>query len=995
MMRAVSRIIVLVALIVVPGLVFGQSTFGTIEGRVLDATGAALPGATVTVVYVKTAVQRSTVTNEQGLYRALNLNPGEHDLTVELQGFKTVLYKKVQVENGQTVTINVKMEVAGVSETMTVMGSSPLVNAATAEMSNTIGTRQVNETPLNGREFTRLSLFAPGVVQSSASVASIVINGNSASQSNYLLDGVDATRVDASYQANGFERGAKLQTASVESIEEFRVLTANYSAEYGRATGGVITAITKSGGNTFKGSAFAFYRNDVFDARNYFDPPQKPPFDLKQFGGSLGGPVKRDSIFFFSSYEGSRKDLGATASGTVPSTAFRATVASALAPILASIPLPTQATSNPNVGQVTYADNVHVKENIFSARMDAKLSNKDSLYARYNIQDSLVDGPLYTVYTTSLSGQRQYVPQRVQSFTTSYSRFLRSNMMNEAKFGLNQFASDMQYLDPNSPVAVPRTTITGVTVTPGVPQGESQRSTSLEFIDNFTWYKGSHNLKAGINIRRVMHNYNNVSNETLTFASLADFAANRPSQASYNPAIPLTKIRNWNEAYYIQDDYKATRRLTINAGLRYDYGTPHTDVDGRLLNFDVTTMQMASPGSTPYNPDRNDFAPRIGLTFDLLGNGRTILRGGYGMFYMMYAAGSAGFLVIANAPGATLLTRTQTPNLAYPVTSFSGGYSNPPTKRALDPDRRDNYAHQMTVNLQQQIGTDMALTVAYVANWNRNNSRTRPLNLIDPATAKRPDTRYSQILWEESSGQSDFKSFQAALNRRLSRGLAFNVSYTYSTLWDDIVSPQNPFASWDLEWARSSSNVPHSLAASFQYELPFGPGKPWANGGGVATTLLGGWQLNSVLLTRSGTPYTVTLGSVTRSGTGWTTNQRPNEVAGVSHEGTIDQATGWLNLAAFRDPATGTFGTLGRNTERGPMFLQLDTSLIKNTSLGGSRNLQFRLEVFNVLNRLQLPAAPNANFLAPTSFGNFYNTFGRTEGFGTARQLQFALRFSF
>src|SRR5262249_13450640 len=321
---------------------------GLIEGRVTDVTGAALPGATVTVAQPTTGFVRIVVSNELGLYRVLNLHPAEYEVTVERIGFATVMYESLRIDVGQAVALNVGMEVGNLAVVVDV--APPMVNAVTSEISATIDTRGVNELPLNGRDFTRFALLAPGVLQTSGLVASIAVNATGVSQNNFLLDGIDATRIDDSYPSNGFERGSRLQTASVESIEELRVLTTNYSAEYGRAAGAVISAVTKSGTNAFHGSGYAFFRNDRFDARNFFDGPDKPAFDMKQLGGSLGGRIRRDRLFFFNSYEGSRKELGATASGTVPSGALRATVATALAPILASIPLPTQATSNPDVG---------------------------------------------------------------------------------------------------------------------------------------------------------------------------------------------------------------------------------------------------------------------------------------------------------------------------------------------------------------------------------------------------------------------------------------------------------------------------------------------------------------------------------------------------------------------------------------------------------------------------------------------------------------------
>ena len=566
--------------------------------------------------------------------------------------------------------------------------------------------------------------------------------------------------------------------------------------------------------------------------------------------------------------------------------------------------------------------------------------------------------------------------------------------MDEAKFGINRFAGRLGALDPRSPQPIPQTTITGVNVVPGLGAETSQRSTSFEYIDNVSWFRGAHSVKAGVNIRRVWHDIDSTGATTLVFPSLLDFAANRPSQATFAPALSTAFIRGWTYSGYLQDDLSATGRLTVNVGLRYDYTPPYTDVDGRVRNFDMATMQLTARGAQLYKPDRDNSAPRLGFSYDVRGDGRSILRGGYGYYYGLYPPVSAEILLKANAPGTTLLTRTEDPTLEYPA-SLTAGVSNPPTRRAIDPNRKDSYSRQMTVNLQQQLGASTTVTMGYVGSRSRLNERTRPLNLIDPATGQRPNARFSQILFAESSGSATYDALQLSITRRFSNGLSFNANYAYSRLMDDIVSPQNPFVSWDLEWAHGNREIPHNLSVNALYELPFGAGKRWGNGGGGLTHVLGGWQVNGVVLARSGQPYTVTLGAVTRSGTGWTTNQRPNVVSDLDHVGAIDGPAGWLNPAAFSDPATGTFGNLGRNTERGPHFLQVDVSLFKNVPLGDTRKAQLRFEIYNVINRLQLPSAPNANFLAPGTFGRFFNSFGRTEGFGTSRQIQFAVRYLF
>src|SRR6266849_2337800 len=426
------------ALVLGRDVLTAQTTFGMIQGRVADSTAAVLPGTTVTVTNVRTGDKRVVVTNEQGLYRAPNLSPSAYEIRVELSGFRTEIRQGVTLGVSETLEISFKLEIQSVAESLTVRGESPLVSTQSAEIGQKIESERVLDLPVNSRDFSRLALLAPGAKVNSSGVASLAFNGGDIAQNNFLLDGTDATHIDNSFMSNGRERGARLQTASSESVEEFRVLTSNYSAEYGRAAAAVVTAITKSGTNSFKGSGYYFYRDDKLNTKNFFDPPDKPAFELKQFGASLGGPIQRDRLFFFTNYEGSRKQLGATQTGTVPSAQFRSTLDPALAPIVRTIPLPTQPTANPNVGIVTVTGVTDITENIYSLRTDFRASDKDMLFGRFNIQRSLVDGPLFVLTSSRIAGQSQHAPIVSGSGTVSYTRTLRSNLMNEAKLGINR-----------------------------------------------------------------------------------------------------------------------------------------------------------------------------------------------------------------------------------------------------------------------------------------------------------------------------------------------------------------------------------------------------------------------------------------------------------------------------------------------------------------------------------------------------------------------------
>ncbi len=983
--------------------VIAQTTSGMVTGRVTDSTGAVLPGVTVTVVNVRTGDTRVALTNEQGLFRAPNLNPSRYEVRVELSGFRKIIQQNLELGVSETINLTFKLEIETVEQAITVSGESPLINTTNAEVGTKIEARQVVDLPINSRDFSRLALFSPAAKATSSGVASLTFNGTDSAQNNFLLDGTDATHVDNSFMSNGRERGARLQTASSESVEEFRVLSTNYSAEYGRAAGAVVTAITKSGTNQFHGSTYFFLRNDRLDARNFFDPPAKPDFNLKQFGASLGGPLRHDRLFFFGNYEGSRKHLGSSQTGTVPSESLRARVDPRLRPILDTIPLPIEPTTNPDVGIARLSGVTDITENIGSLRVDWHPTPKDNVFGRFNVQDSLVDGPLFVLTGSRFANQRQYAPIITGSSTVSYTRTIRSNLINEAKFGFNRVHlilnqtingafPDSASLRTPTAKGFPSVTITGVDVQPGQLQDIDRTNTGFELIDGVSWFRGKHAVTTGVNVRHKQTLAFSGGYPTISFASLADFAANRILNMTAQEDGGPGTVYGWEYSGYFQDNIKAAKRLTLNLGLRYDYGTPvkggaHT----RIANFDLTTLSLVF-NAPFYEADRNNFAPRIGVTYDVTGSGRTILGGGYGIYYNPYALQSFfGDTLFSNVQASVTLNQTTTPGLSFPLPSLTGGISPAPNETAINPHRRDNYNHQFNVNIQQQFGSAMSGQISYVGNRTRNNPRSKPGNLIDPALGRRPYPQFSEFTIRTETGTGQYDALQLQVNRRLVRGVAFNLAYTWSKFMNDITSPQTPcpnfldFKScpaWDLEWAPASEDTPHNLSLNSIWELPLGKG--W---------LRSGWQLNTVFLARSGLPYTVNLGT-SRAGQGWFTNQRPDRVAGVS-TGHPQGPIGWLNRDAFADVPSGLYGNLGRNTEYGPRFVQLDASLLRNIRIGDLGRVQFRAEVFNVPNKPIWATAPQRTYLTPASFGRVLNTFGRTESLGTSRQIQLALRFDF
>lgn len=1001
------------ALVFGSGMLIGQTTFGLIEGRVTDSTGRALQGATVTVTSIRTGDQRSVSTNGEGLYRALDLKPGDYDVRVDLPQFASVLRPGVSLNVSETLDIPFRLELATVAQTVTVTTEAPTINADTAEIGQVIESRRVLDLPVNGRDFTRLALFAPGAKIYTSGMANMTFNGTNNEQNNYLLDGTDATWVHASYLPNGLERGARLLTASSESVEEFRVLTSNYSAEYGRAAGAVVSVITKSGGNKFHGSGYYFLRNENLDARNFFDPADKPLFHLNQFGASLGGPIRRNRLFFFGNYEGSRKNLGATQTGSVPSAAFRATVAPALATILAVIPLPTQATADPNVGIARVTGVTAITENVYSTRIDYKVSDKDGIFGRFNIQDSLINGPLFVLHSNQFAGQNQNVNADYGTGTVSYTHTFRPNLMNEFKLGINHTYTKTASTDANIRAAsldtaagrlYPSLTITGVDIRVGGLENTHQTSLGYEFIDNLMWYSGKHTVKAGINIRRKQTEPYKEGFPKVSFKSLADFAADKVQSATVTGDGGPGLMYGWEYSGFLQDSIKATQRLTLNLGVRYDYTTPFWPASGtKIANFDLTTLSQVT--QSPFYTTRRDLlSPRIGVTYDLRGDGRIVLGGGYGIYYNPYVQLQDFYTAVlySNITPSTTFTQTTNPGLQFPLPSLAGGTVAPPNETAIDPKWRPNYTQQFTFNVQQQLGSDMSLQIGYVGSRSYNALITKPGNLISPATGQRTYPQFSQFSIMTENGHSEYDALQILFNRRFSHGLAFNATYTFSGFWDNIQSdistsssggtPEIPcandrdFASCpglQNEYGRSDLDTPHNLSFNTIWQLPLGRGR-WREG----------WQWNGIVLARSGFPYSVYLGTG-EVNNGWFGSQRPNLVLGVPTTGNIQGPAGWLNPAAFSVPAAGQYGNLGRNTEWGPSFVQFDTSVFKNFMIRENHRIQVRAEAFNILNHTNWAISPAAVLLTPASFGQILNTFGRTESYGTSRQIQFAVRYDF
>ena len=984
-----------------------QTTMGALRGVVADESRGVLPGATVTVTNLHTEITRTVLTDEAGRYAVLSLPAAPYRLQAERTGFAPTIRERVTLEVAQTLEIDFTLKIAGAQEKVVVTAEAPLLSKETAELGGHMDTKRLVELPISGRGFTRFGLLVPGVSAISSAIHDLSFNGHNVSYNNFTLDGIDATLVYLQITANGYTRGAQLLTGSLDSMQEFRVHTANYQAEYGRAIGGIVNIVSKSGGNALHGTLFEFLRNSALDARNFFAPPDqpKPLYILHQFGGNLSGPIVKGRTFYFLNYEGSRQRLDLTGQGTVPSPALRQRILAtspALAPLLATIPLGTARTTNPDVDNYATVRGTSVREDTGSIKIDHRFSDRDTFFARYNVNDTLVSG------ANTLDGglllatdQLQRVPFRTTNVTMQEQHAFSAHRINEFKVGMQRVANKNILT-----TRFPETRVTGLTIRPGSRQGSRvEGMTAYQVIDNFSLSHGPHAFKTGFEVRRTRINLHREGSATMAYNNLEDFVHNRVASASLTPGTPSRGLRQVQYGFYFQDDFKVRRSLTLNLGLRYEYYTVFREVRDRVQVFNPLSGELDPPGAPWYRPDRNNFAPRFGFAWSPRPSDKTLVRGGFGLYYISWSAFPITIpsnIFANNIPGTTTLLRSQVPDLSFPLERFVGsGAIRPPSVNAINPQRRDLYTEQWTLNLQRALGPSMIGQVAYVGNRGINLYRHWNMNLVDPALGRRPNPRFADILLHENTAQSVYHSLQVSLRRRWGRGLAFDTAYTYGHAIDDqkdegsFVRGAQDSQNLRAERGNGLRDVRHNLALNGLYDLPFGPKRAFlGHTSGLVGQWLGGWQLNGLGILRTGSPFTVELSGTSPSGNGNTINQRPDRVPGVSSEPANRSINNWLNRAAFAEPRPGTFGNLGRNTERGPGLIQIDLSLLKTTKLSETKSLQLRAEFFNVLNHPNF-AHPSAQFRDATAFGRVFSILGSRIGFGTPRQIQFGLKYLF
>ncbi len=956
-------------------LVQAQVDRATLSGTVSDPSGALLSGATVLIESKATGFRRETTTNN-GFYRLSGLPVGDFDVSISSNGFNTLRFDAVVLTVGQTRTLDAQLTLGAVSTAVEISASTTPLDQSNAEIGAVIGETQIKNIPLNGRHWASLMALAPGAVNvGEGNQNSIRFFGRPRDDNNWTTDGVDSTGIKDPRQ-----EGNMRLVMSMDSIAEFRVNSLPFTAEGGVGGGAQVNLVTKSGTNEFHGSMFEFFRNSALDARRPFDGANPPPFRLNQFGGNLGGPIKKDKTFFFANYEGLLQRLTISrADGLVPSASFRERTPAALRSLINLYPLGNAPGANANVDRLIAQTPERRNEHSGMARVDHRLTEKHSLFFRFAMSDALIS----QIRNGLLETRDSYI--RPTNVTAQWQQVWSPTLLNEAKLGFNRSA-----LTRNDVGRIPEgVAIQGFTSTQPTTYIIEKPST-YSIVDNLSWIRGRHTIKLGGEIRRIHLNVGNGAATSVTFASQDAFLRNAMDRVTVGGQLDTVGVRRTFSSVYFQDEFRMNSELTVNLGLRYENYTVSKDVYGRGRVFDIVRCQgFCAPGTQWFFPDNDNIAPRVSLAWSpkALG-GKTVIRTGYGRYF---GPGQNDDVTAAidSLPENFSLTAADAPTLSYPPAPFLGQLrSQGQTPRSVQRDRKEPESHQWTLSIQRELPGSMVAQVAYVGNVGRNQLTRTYVNTLDPVTRRRPLTAFGQIDEKRFDGITNFNGLQSSLTRSFTKGWLFQAQYMWGHAISDSAGSGEGGQIQDVscracDRGPADYDIRQTFTANTVYQLP------WAR-----NRFYGGWDLSGIFTARTGTPLTVLVNRAAANvPSGQTQTQRANYIGGnvyLQNPG----PDGWLNPAAFAAPANGTYGNAGRNVFRGPGLWQTDIGLSKRFRVTERLGLDFRAEAFNLFNRAQY-GNPVSN-ISNATFGRILQTAndGAT-GTGTSRQLQFMLRMSF
>jgi hypothetical protein len=1053
--RLGSRSIWRQVFILLAGLALGNPLCGqggaSISGTITDLTGGALPGASVTVKNLETGAVRIVAADEAGRYTALSLEAGHYEIRAEQAGFSAEVRTGITLAVGQQAVVDLTLRVGQVQDAVVVTEDSPIVSVTTQDISGLVGERQVKELPLNGRSYDQLLTLNPGIVNytsqraggtgtSNSVVGSMFSTSGRRPQENlYLLNGVEFTSAS---EINNTPGGVSGQLLGVDAVREFAVVKDTYGAEYGKRPGAQVNIVTASGTNQLHGNMYEFLRNSALDARNFFDRGNIPEFQRNEFGGSLGGPLRKDRTFLFGNYEGFRQNLGLSDLSLVPDAASRASAVTSIRPLLALWPvangpeLLTSTGAPSGIAEAFTNPLQHIREDFGTMRFDEIFTARDSFAGVYTVDDSEAHSPTNNPFT--LAG----IFLREQVVSLSETHAFSPRLLNKATFG---FSRGGFYFNSGTTVNLPgwihagqpvgAVVVGGGTTLNGASQitnGGTNAGSNLTAVrnlftasDQVTFTHGRHSFDFGVWFQRLQANDNLIQDQygQVSFSSLQTFLQGKVSTYTYAPSFTPLSWRSSEGAFYLEDAIKLNPSFELRVGFRGEFTNGWNEAQGRASNyaFDSNGVIIAQPvvGNSPFSVNKAKFlpAPRVAFAWSPFGSKKTVIRAGAGLYYALLD--NLSYRLDQNGPYNTVLA---VKNIAFssiaPNAAYAGAKAIP---SGVQPDLRTPTVESWSLKIEQQLSPNTALGVGYVGSHGYHELLSVDANLpsvticpASPCPVGYPAGAFyhptgaplaNNAVWNTthwfSEGISSYHGLELDVTRRLGRGFQFRGVYTFSKTLDDgdnmntsvatnspafVANPLQPKS----DYGRASFDVHHAAVFNATYDLPFGRGKgsdgvPWVR------KLIGNWQVSGIETLLSGLPFTPQL-SYNPSNDGDTRNPvRPSWNPNFAGQVILDGPNRYFNPAAFIQPLPGTYGNAGRNILQGPGLAETDVSVAKKFSLSERVNLQFRSEFFNVFNHTNFNT-PNPVVYASATGGPSPTAGVISSTSTTSRQIQVGLK---
>ena len=989
-------------------LVEAQVVGGSISGTVRDPSGAQLPGASVTLRNIDTGAERVLLTDAVGRYIAPSIPVGNYHVLATKTGFNSQLKTGITLVVGQSTSVDLELPLGTVQQEIVVAERPPTVSLTTQQTSGLVDERQVKELPLNGRSYDELITLNPGVVNystqrtggvgtSNSAVGNMfAVSGHRPQENIFLLNGIEYTGASLINVTPG---GTSGQLLGVDGIREFNVVTDSYGAEYGKRPGAQVSIVTAPGTNKVHGSAFEFLRNSAFDARNYFDQGAIPTFQRNQFGGALGGPLRRNKLFLFGNYEGFRQNLGLSSVTLVPDNGARAAAVASVRPLLALWPVQNGPELGDGIATAYSHPRQDIREDFGTSRLDQNISNADTVSAAYTIDDSFANTPTVNPFSSVIEGLREQVVSIQEQHVFS------ANVLNTARVGFSRAAYDFTgATSADVPGWVVGRPIGAVVVGGGTAlNGASQISLAgtnagsnlttarnLFTVDDHVFVSHRiHQLEAGVWLQRIQANDNLAQYQygQASFSNLSNFLQGKVSTFTVVPSPTELGWRSLEGAGFIQDTIKFRPNLEVKVGFRFESTNGWNEVRSRASNyqFDSKGVIQTAPriGASALTVNRAKFLPqpRVGLAWDPFHQGKTIVHASFGMYNALLD--NLDYRLDQTAPFNTTqsLKNVSVSSLnIIPGQSLGGNSWVSPS--GVQPDSHTPTFLSYTLKIEQEIAPRTSLSVGYVGSHGYHEMLSEDLNEPIPAILPSGVVYYAPgsplvnpdlantTTWV-SEGVSSYNGLQADISRRFYGGFQLRGVYTFSkslddgTGWNSSVAANAPGfvmypAKPKLDWGPSTTDVRQLASVNGAYELPFGRGKPYLSKvGSLPQKFVAKWTLSGILSLQTGFPFTPQLGFNPTNNGDSRNPIRPSVNPAFRGKIILGKVNGYFDPNAFILPAPGTYGNLARNSLTGPGSTNLDAALRKGTAITEWVDLEIRAEVFNVFNHTNLNS-PNA-----------------------------------